>query len=70
MTARAHLAQAVERGLITMAKVDEIVGRVLTEKFRLGLFEKPYADENAIDLQNDANPAGCARGSDPFANLA
>lgn len=49
-----HLAQAVERGLITMAKVDEIVGRVLTEKFRLGLFEKPYADENAIDLQNNA----------------
>jgi beta-glucosidase-like glycosyl hydrolase len=24
-----------------MAKVDEIVGRVLTEKFRLGLFENP-----------------------------
>lgn len=34
-----HLAQAVERGLISMAKVDEIVARVLTEKFRLGLFE-------------------------------
>ena len=26
-----HLAEAVERGLISMAKVDEIVGRVLTE---------------------------------------
>ena len=36
-----------------MAKVDEIVGRVLTEKFRLGLFENPYADENGIDLQNE-----------------
>ena len=48
-----HLAEAVERGLISMAKVDEIVARTLTEKFRLGLFEKPYADENGIDLQND-----------------
>jgi beta-glucosidase len=36
-----------------MAKVDEIVARTLTEKFRLGLFENPYADENAISLQND-----------------
>ncbi|HEG2082090.1 TPA: glycoside hydrolase family 3 C-terminal domain-containing protein, partial [Enterobacter kobei] len=49
-----HLAEAVERGLISMDKVDEIVGRVLTEKFRLGLFEHPYADENGIDLQNEA----------------
>ena len=47
-----HLAEAVERGLISMAKVDEIVARTLTQKFRLGLFEKPYADENGIDLQN------------------
>ncbi|EQA4286640.1 glycoside hydrolase family 3 N-terminal domain-containing protein [Cronobacter dublinensis] len=48
-----HLAQALARGLITMAKVDEIVARVLGEKFRLGLFEQPYADENAITLQSD-----------------
>ena len=48
-----HLAMAVERRLITMTKVDEIVSRVLTEKFRLGLFEQPYTDESAIDLQSD-----------------
>ncbi|EOU1338722.1 glycoside hydrolase family 3 N-terminal domain-containing protein [Cronobacter malonaticus] len=48
-----HLAQALERGLITMEKVDEIVARVLAEKFRLGLFEHPYADENDIVLQSD-----------------
>ncbi|MGG5837065.1 glycoside hydrolase family 3 N-terminal domain-containing protein [Huaxiibacter chinensis] len=47
-----HLGEAVARGLITMTKIDEIVARVLTEKFRLGLFEHPYADEDAIDLQN------------------
>ncbi|QBM23129.1 beta-glucosidase [Citrobacter arsenatis] len=48
-----HLAMAVERRLITMTKVDEIVTRILTEKFRLGLFEQPYTDESAIDLQSE-----------------
>jgi len=47
-----HLAEALERGLISMAKIDEIVARLLTEKFRLGLFEHPYTDENAISLQS------------------
>ncbi len=46
-----HLAQAVERGLITMEKVDEIVARLLAVKFRLGLFEHPYSDEQKIVLQ-------------------
>ncbi|MDF3827630.1 MULTISPECIES: glycoside hydrolase family 3 N-terminal domain-containing protein [unclassified Pseudocitrobacter] len=49
-----HLAQALERGLISMAKIDEIVARLLTEKFRLGLFEHPYTDESAISLQSPA----------------
>lgn len=49
-----HLAEAVARGLIGMEKVDEIVSRILTEKFRLGLFEQPYADETAISLQSPA----------------
>jgi beta-glucosidase-like glycosyl hydrolase len=47
----AHLRTAVDRGLITPETVDIIVGRVLTEKFRLGLFERPYADEGAIRLR-------------------
>lgn len=47
-----HLAEAVERGLISMEKIDEIVSRVLSEKFRLGLFEHPYTQEENIDLQN------------------
>ncbi|PWC16446.1 glycoside hydrolase family 3 N-terminal domain-containing protein [Brenneria corticis] len=48
-----YLADAVARRLIAMEKIDEIVSRVLREKFRLGLFEKPYADENQVILQND-----------------
>ncbi|MEW7311251.1 glycoside hydrolase family 3 N-terminal domain-containing protein [Buttiauxella gaviniae] len=49
-----HLAEAVDRGLISMKKIDEIVGRVLKEKFRLGLFEHPYRDENGVVLQTES----------------
>ncbi|MGC6386522.1 glycoside hydrolase family 3 N-terminal domain-containing protein [Ewingella sp. S1.OA.A_B6] len=52
-----HLAEAVEQGLLSMAKIDEIVGRVLLEKFRLGLFEQPYTDENTLALQTPATRA-------------
>ncbi|WP_394429235.1 glycoside hydrolase family 3 protein [Streptomyces sp. SGAir0957] len=34
----------VEAGRISHARVDDAVARILTQKFRLGLFEKPYAD--------------------------
>jgi len=46
-----QLMEAINRGLISLIKIDEIVTRVLTEKFRLGLFEHPYADEEAIHLR-------------------
>jgi len=49
-----HLAEAIERGLLSTATVDAIVKRILTEKLRLGLFERPYADEAAIELQSPA----------------
>ncbi len=48
-----HLQEALKRGQITEKKIDEIVARILTEKFRLGLFENPYADENQLDLQSE-----------------
>lgn len=38
-----HLTAAVHDGLVDEAVVDAAVGRVLTLKFRLGLFENPYA---------------------------
>jgi len=49
-----HLGEAVRRSLVSMETVDAIVERILAEKMRLGLFEKPYADEDAIDLQAPA----------------
>ena len=45
------IKEALDRGLLSMATIDEITARVLTEKFRLGLFEKPFSDEAAISLR-------------------
>jgi beta-glucosidase-like glycosyl hydrolase len=47
-----HLQTALERGQISVETLDAAVSRVLTEKFRIGLFEKPYTDEHAIHLQS------------------
>lgn len=47
-----HLIEALERGLITIDTIDAAVRRVLREKFRLGLFETPYADEGQVSLQS------------------
>ncbi|MFI6412174.1 glycoside hydrolase family 3 protein [Streptomyces sp. NPDC050585] len=38
------LQEEVTAGRISEARVDDAVSRILTQKFRLGLFEKPYAD--------------------------
>lgn len=38
----------LERGLLDPAELDEAVRRVLRAKFRLGLFETPYADPDAL----------------------
>ncbi len=41
-----HLAAQVEQGVVPRGVLDEAVRRVLRTKFRLGLFERPYADES------------------------
>ncbi len=41
------LRRAVEEGRVDVALVDRSVRRVLTLKFRLGLFERPYVDAEA-----------------------
>lgn len=43
----AHLVEAVEDGLVDEATIDIAVRRVLVAKFRLGLFEHPFVEENA-----------------------
>lgn len=45
-TGFAMLEEAVERGLVEEARIDEACKRILTVKFRRGLFENPYLPEN------------------------
>ncbi|MBD1572624.1 beta-glucosidase [Vibrio sp. S17_S38] len=48
-----HLKVALDEGLISESKIDEIVSRILKVKFELGLFEHPYCDESNTDLRSD-----------------
>lgn len=43
----ARLPQALASGEVTEDTIDRAVARILTAKFRLGLFENPWADESA-----------------------
>ncbi len=40
-----EVVELVREGRIPMSRIDESVRRILTAKFRLGLFENPYVDE-------------------------
>ncbi|MGW7679441.1 glycoside hydrolase family 3 N-terminal domain-containing protein [Kribbella sp. NPDC054772] len=42
------LTDEVTAGRIPMTRIDDAVRRILTEKFKLGLFEHPYADTTNI----------------------
>jgi len=47
------LLQAVKERLVSTSTIDKAVKRILSAKFRLGLFEDPYVDpENASKLNN------------------
>jgi beta-glucosidase len=55
-----HGPQLLKDGKLTMSAIDEAVRRVLRIKYRLGLFEQPYADEGreGTTLLSPANLAG------------
>jgi beta-glucosidase len=40
-----HVGDLIKEGTLTQRNVDEAVRRILRIKFRLGLFDRPYADE-------------------------
>jgi beta-glucosidase-like glycosyl hydrolase len=52
-----QLADALDRGLVDAATLDESVRRVLRLKFALGVFERPFADLDAIELDRPAERA-------------
>jgi beta-glucosidase len=41
------MIESVEEGKASMGDIDRAVGRILRQKFRLGLFERPYVDAEA-----------------------
>lgn len=49
----APLLQAVREGLVSELTIDRAVKRILSAKFRLGLFDNPYVDpQNAAELNS------------------
>lgn len=46
--------EAVEKGLIDTANIDNAVRRVLKAKFELGLFDNPYVNPDVAALQNNS----------------
>jgi len=56
-----HLARLVEEGKIDVEVIDAAVARILTLKFRLGLFENPYTDPGAFPATADAEALETAR---------
>jgi beta-glucosidase len=52
-------AQLVAQGKVSVATIDEAVGRVLRAKYKLGLFDHPYPDE-ALEKATLLSPANRA----------
>lgn len=55
------LKDEVTAGRISQARIDDAVSRILTQKFRLGLFEQPYADTTHLDEVGSAEHRAVAR---------
>ncbi|WP_405882702.1 glycoside hydrolase family 3 C-terminal domain-containing protein [Streptomyces sp. NBC_01384] len=58
---RATLVDEVRAGRVSEARVNDAVSRILTQKFKLGLFEKPYADTSGASQIGSAAHRGVAR---------
>ncbi|MEV6025087.1 glycoside hydrolase family 3 N-terminal domain-containing protein [Streptomyces sp. NPDC052036] len=55
---RTTLIDEVKAGRVSEKRIDDAVSRILTQKFRLGLFEHPYADTSgAADIGSAAHRA-------------
>jgi beta-glucosidase len=50
----APLVEAAKKNLVPAASVDDAVRNILRAKFKLGLFEQPYADSVHADAVNDS----------------
>ncbi|MEE1927072.1 glycoside hydrolase family 3 N-terminal domain-containing protein [Streptomyces sp. TRM 70351] len=55
------LTDEVGAGRVSEERVDDAVSRILTQKFRLGLFEEPYADTTHLDSIGSSRHRAVAR---------
>jgi beta-glucosidase len=55
------LGDEVQAGRVSTARIDDAVTRILTKKFELGLFEKPYADRRNLSQVGSAAHRAVAR---------
>ncbi|MFD7713336.1 glycoside hydrolase family 3 N-terminal domain-containing protein [Streptomyces sp. NPDC059786] len=55
------LADEVKAGRISERRIDDAVSRILTQKFKLGLFEKPYADTSGASAIGSSAHRAVAR---------
>jgi beta-glucosidase len=55
------LKDLVGKGLVAQSRIDDAVSRILTQKFRLGLFGQPYADRTNAPTIGDAAHRAVAR---------
>ncbi|GAB4573364.1 MAG: glycoside hydrolase family 3 N-terminal domain-containing protein [Anaerolineae bacterium] len=55
------LVDAVERGAVSMARIDDAVRRILAVKIALGLFEQPYGEERLLARVGSAEHRAVAR---------
>ncbi|MDH6548485.1 glycoside hydrolase family 3 N-terminal domain-containing protein [Streptomyces sp. SAI-041] len=58
---RTALVAEVRAGRVSERRIDDAVSRILTQKFRLGLFEKPYADTSGAPGIGSAGHRAVAR---------
>ncbi len=56
-----NLLEAVNTGQVKMTRIDDAVKRILTAKFKLGLFEHPYTDRSRIGQVGSAAHRKVAR---------
>ena len=63
------LIAAVHDGLVPMWRINQAVGRVLTLKYKLGLFDRPYVDASKANDAIDGNVALARQAADESMTL-
>ncbi|MEL7311804.1 MAG: glycoside hydrolase family 3 N-terminal domain-containing protein [Pseudomonadota bacterium] len=56
-----HLIELVEHGQVAESTIDQAVANVLRLKFRLGLFERPFVDDDTVPTLNEPQLRAVAR---------